>query len=292
VRNLNEENITQAVLARLVDMPENRLKTILVNLIQHLHAFARETKLTEAEWKEGIDFLTATGHKCSETRQEFILLSDTLGLSQLVVAQNHQRSDSATEQTVFGPFHVPGAPVLPPHGADITNGAVGEPCFVSARVMAAGGAPLAGATVDVWQADAEGNYDVQDPEWARENMSLRARFLTDESGTLSIRTVFPKSYPIPTDGTVGLMLEAMHRHPMRPAHIHFMVQKPGYDTLITHVFADGDEYLDSDVVFGVRSSCIGQYMRHSPGAAPDGTTSKEPFYTMDCDLVLEPLAAS
>jgi hydroxyquinol 1,2-dioxygenase len=291
MRNLNQDNITQAFLARLVDMPENRLKTILVNLVQHLHQFARETKLTEEEWMQGIEFLTATGHKCNETRQEFILLSDTLGLSQLVVAQNHQRSSNATEQTVFGPFHVPGAPTLPPHGADITNGAVGEPCFVSARVLAADGTPLAGATVDCWQADADGFYDVQDTEWAKDNMSLRATFVTDASGDLSMRTVLPKSYPIPTDGTVGQMLEATHRSPMRPAHIHFMVQKPGYDTLVTHIFVEGDEYLDSDVVFGVRSSCVGQYIKHPPGTAPDGTKVNDAFYTMRCDLVLEPLAA-
>nr|AAC43338.1 hydroxyquinol 1,2-dioxygenase [Burkholderia cepacia] len=292
MRNLNQDNITQAFLARLVNMPDNRLKTILVNLVQHLHTFARETKLTEEEWKQGIDFLTATGHKCNETRQEFILLSDTLGLSQLVVAQNHQRSSGATEQTVFGPFHVPGCADSAPHGADITNGAVGEPCFVSVRVLAANGTPLAAATVDCWQADSEGFYDVQDSEWAQDNMSLRARFVTDESGDLSMRTVLPKSYPIPTDGTVGQMLEATHRSPMRPAHIHFMVQKPGYDTLVTHIFAEGDEYLDSDAVFGVRSSCIREYVKHAPGIAPDGTKMNEPFYTMQCDLVLEPLAAA
>lgn len=292
MRNLNEENITQAVLARLVDMPDNRLKTIYVNLIQHLHAFARETRLTEQEWKQGIDFLTATGHLCTDTRQEFILLSDAVGLSQLVVAQNHQRSKLATEQTVFGPFHIPGAPDLPPHGSDIANGAVGDPCFVSARVTTTSGEPIAGALVDVWQADADGHYDVQFSEWAPDNTSLRARFKTDENGTLSTRTVYPKSYPIPTDGTVGLMLEATHRHPMRPAHIHFMVKKPGFDTLVTHVFADGDEYLDSDVVFGVRSSCIGQYNRHEEGVAPDGSRMKTPFYTMHCDLVLDAVNAA
>ncbi|MGF6636650.1 intradiol ring-cleavage dioxygenase [Paraburkholderia sp. 35.1] len=292
MRNLNEDNITQAVLARLVDMPVSRLKSILVNLIQHLHAFARETKLTEEEWKQGIDFLTATGHKCTDTRQEFILLSDTLGLSQLVVAQNHRRSSTATEQTVFGPFHVPGAPELPPQGADISNGTAGEPCFITARVMSADGEPLAGANVDVWQADAEGFYDVQDSEWSDDNMALRARFVTDESGTLKFRTVNPKNYPIPTDGTVGQMLEAMHRHPMRPAHIHFMVQKPGYDTLVTHIFSDGDPYLDSDTVFGVRSTCIGRFLRHPPGTASDGTVMDEPFFTMNCDLVLDPIQQS
>jgi hydroxyquinol 1,2-dioxygenase len=287
--NLNEQNITQAVIARLAEMPDNRLKEIFVNLIQHLHAFARETKLTENEWKQGIDFLTETGHKCSDIRQEFILLSDTLGLSQLVVAQNHQRSSNATEQTVFGPFYVPGAPILPNHGADIANGAPGEPCFVSTSVKTSTGEPLAGVTVDVWQADAEGYYDVQGTEWSTDNMSLRARFVTDDSGTLSFSTIKPRHYPVPTDGTVGRMLEAMHRHPMRPAHIHFMAQKAGYDTLITHIFLDGDPYLDSDTVFGVRSTCIGQFSQHPPGTAPDGTTMSVPFHTMTCELLLDPV---
>ncbi|OAJ52492.1 hydroxyquinol 1,2-dioxygenase [Paraburkholderia ginsengiterrae] len=287
MRDLNEGNITQAVLSSLANMPEGRLRTIIVKLIQHLHAFAQETGLTEEEWKYGIDFLTETGHKCTETRQEFILLSDTLGLSQLVVAQSHRRPDSATEQTVFGPFHVPGAPEVPPHGADITNGAAGEPCFVFARVSTTGGEPIADALVDVWQADSDGYYDVQFAGWDLENASLRARLRTDDKGTLSVRTVYPRSYPIPTDGTVGLMLEAMHRHPMRPAHIHFMVQKPGFDTLVTHVFSDTDEYLDSDVVFGVRSSCIAQFLRHKAGIAPDGTTVNTAFYTMHCNLVLD-----
>jgi hydroxyquinol 1,2-dioxygenase len=288
MRNLNEENITQAVIARLADMPDSRLKGIFINLIQHLHAFARETGLTEEEWKRGMDFLTETGHKCSDIRHEFILLSDTLGLSQLVVAQNHQRSSKATEQTVFGPFYVPGSPELPSHGGDISGNAAGEPCFVSTTVKTATGEPLAGVTVDVWQADAEGFYDVQDPQWSDENMSLRARLVTDENGTLTFRTVKPRHYPVPTDGTVGQMLEAMHRHPMRPAHIHFMAQKDGFDTLITHIFLEGDPYLDSDTVFGVRSTCIGEFVQQEPGKAPDGTVMSVPFHTMKCELLLDP----
>jgi hydroxyquinol 1,2-dioxygenase len=289
MRNLNEENITQAVIARLSEMPDNRLKQIFVNLIQHLHAFARETGLTEEEWKKGVDFLTETGHTCTDIRQEFILLSDTLGLSQLVVAQNHQRSSKATEQTVFGPFYVPGAPALPTHGANIANHAPGEPCFVSTSVKTASGEPLAGVTVDVWQADTEGYYDVQSSEWSADNMSLRARFVTDESGLLTFRTVKPRYYPVPTDGTVGRMLEAMHRHPMRPAHIHFMAQKEGYDALITHIFLEGDPYLDSDTVFGVRSTCIGEFLHHPSGTAPDGTVMTVPFHTMACELLLDPV---
>jgi hydroxyquinol 1,2-dioxygenase len=286
MRNLNEENITQAVLAQLVDMPDGRLKGILSSLIEHLHAFARETGLTESEWKQGIDFLTATGQMCTDTRQEFILLSDTLGLSQLIVAQNNRRATSATEQTVFGPFHVEDAPILQSR-ADIANGASGEPCFVTAQVVSGNGEPLSGAMVDVWQADAEGFYDVQGDDWAPDDMALRARFITDAAGRLTFRSVRPKGYPIPTDGTVGVMLDAMNRHPMRPAHIHFMVKKPGFDTLVTHIFADNDPYLDSDAVFGVLSSCLGEFREHAPGLAPDGSAMDQAFFTMDCRLVVE-----
>lgn len=287
MRNLNEHNITEAVLDRLANMPNNRLKEILVSGIKHLHSFAREADLTEAEWKLGIDFLTATGLMCTDTRQEFILLSDTLGLSQLVVALNHRRSNNTTEQTVFGPFYVDGAPMLPTHGADISNDVPGEPCFVTAHVLTASGEPLDDAIVDVWQADPEGIYDVQHDDWSPDNMALRARFRTDATGRLIFRTVRPKGYPIPTDGTVGTMLKATHRHPMRPAHIHFMVQKPGFDTLVTHIFADNDPYLDSDAVFGVLSSCIASFDQHGPGHAPDGTVMDQPFVTMDCRLVIE-----
>lgn len=282
--NLNEHNITQAVLEQIANTPDPRLKRIMTSLIEHLHAFARDVGLTEEEWLKGIQFLTATGRKCDDVRQEFILLSDTLGLSQLVVAQSHSRPAGTTEQTVFGPFHVPGAPKLS-HGADIANGAKGEPCYVSARVVA-DGTPVTGATVNVWHADAEGFYDVQDPKWTPEDMKLRAIFETDTDGRLNFWTVMPKAYPIPTDGPVGGMLEATKRHPMRPAHIHFMIAKTGYDSLITHVYVDGDKWLDSDAVFGVRSSCLGNYVCCQPGRAPDGRTLEKPFYVLNHEFSL------
>lgn len=285
--NLNEFTITDAVLKSFSATPSPRLRDILELLVKHLHDFARESKLTEEEWMEGIKFLTATGLKCNDVRQEFILLSDCFGLSQLVVAQNHSRPQEVTEQTVFGPFHIPGAPPLQ-QGDDMSMGRKGHPCFVQGRVMA-GGAPVANATIDAWQADGEGFYDVQDEKWSANEMALRAIFRTDAEGRFAFKTVLPASYPIPTDGPVGELLRATARHPMRPAHIHFMVVAPGHETLVTQMYVEGDPYLESDAVFGVRSSCIGQYIRHDKGVAPDGTRVNEPFYTMSKDFVLNPV---
>jgi len=287
MRNLNEHNITDAVVDRFKDTPNPRLKEIMNALVRHLHAFARETSLTEAEWMEGIKFLTATGQKCDDVRQEFILLSDTLGLSQLVVAQNHSRPVEATEQTVFGPFHIENPPAKK-DGDDIALGAPGEPCLCVTTVVDQAGKPVPNAVVDVWQADAAGFYDVQDPTWNRDKMRLRAVFTADAKGELKFWTIKPAAYPIPTDGPVGAMLTATKRHAMRPGHIHFAVNKPGYDPLITHVFIDNDEYLDSDAVFGVRSSCIGNYVRHEAGVAPDGKKMSAPYHTLNYKFVLAP----
>ena len=286
MRNIDEHTITAAVLESMAGSQDARLKQVLSALVRHLHDFAREVRLTEAEWMAGIEFLTATGQKCDDKRQEFILLSDTLGLSILTVAQNHPTSPQATEATVFGPFHVQGAPHFA-LGDDISGGAKGEPLFVQATVRGPDGAPVADAEGDVWQADADGLYDVQRPELA--GAQARGVLRTDAEGNLRFRSVLPVAYPIPTDGPVGRMLGATGRHPWRPAHVHFMIQAPGYQTLITHVFRDGDEYLDSDAVFGVRSSLIGDFQRHEPGRAPDGNAHLAPFYTLNFDFVLEPV---
>ncbi|MEJ8815074.1 intradiol ring-cleavage dioxygenase [Variovorax ureilyticus] len=288
MRNINEDTITAAVLDRMGECPNPRLKEIMSALVRHMHDFAREVKLTEAEWAEGIEFLTATGQKCTDKRQEFILLSDTLGLSMLTVAMNHAKSAQATEATVFGPFHVPGAPQLA-LGDDISGGAKGEPLFVDATVRGRDGEPVANAQVDVWEADAEGFYDVQRADLERPQG--RAVFRTDGDGRLYFRGVMPVAYPIPTDGPVGTMLKATKRHPWRPAHVHFMIQAPGYETLITHVFRGDDPYLDSDAVFGVRSSLIGNFESHPEGVAPDGSVQARPFHTLAFDFVLEPSPA-
>ena len=286
MRNITEHNITEAVLGRLANCESPRLKEILGLLVKHLHDFVREARLSEAEWMQGIEFLTATGQMCSDKRQEFILLSDTLGVSMLTVAQNNAKPPAATEATVFGPFHIHGAPNAEP-GADITGGASGEPLFVRGSVKALDGSPLANAVVDVWQADDQGMYDVQ--YQGSDALRARAVMRADTQGRFWFRTVLPVAYPVPTDGPVGRMLLASGRHPWRPAHVHFMIAAPGYETLITHVFRDHDAYLDSDVVFGVRSSLIGDYVEHPPGPAPDGSTLDRPFYTLDFDFVLNPV---
>ncbi len=288
-RNLDENTVTDAVIEQLANTPDPRMKQIMTALVRHLHDFAREVNLTEDEWFRGVDFLTRTGHMCSDTRQEFILLSDTLGLSQLVVAQNHRRAPEATEQTVFGPFHIEGAKPQP-DGANIAVDMPGDPLFVRARVTGVDGQPVAHAAVDVWHADAEGLYDLQDASWSPETMKLRGVFATDADGRFSFRTIQPCAYAVPTDGPVGEMLRATGRVAMRPAHVHFRVQAPGYDTLITHVFVDGDEWLERDAVFGVRNSCVADFVRHEPGETmPDGSVASEPFFTLDYTFRLQPL---
>ena len=285
MRNLDETTITQAVLARHANIPNERLQRVITSLVQHLHAFAREIHLTEAEWATGIEFLTAVGRTCSATRQEFILLSDTLGLSTLVTAQNHRKPIGCTEATVFGPFHVEGAPERP-LGADVANGAEGEPCLVRGCVRGFAGEPIAGAAIEVWQADAKGLYDIQYDEL--DEHRARATLRSAQDGSYHFRSIVATSYPIPHDGPVGQLLEALNRHPWRPAHLHFRITAPGYETLVTHVFRDGDPYLDSDAVFGVRSSLVADWVRHPAGPTPEGDVLEIPFHTLDFDFVLNP----
>ena len=279
--NLDEETITQAVLTSHKNASDPRLKEIMNSLVTHLHSFAREIKLTETEWKIAIDFLTAVGQKCSETRQEFILLSDTLG-----TAQNHRHPAGYTEATVFGPFHVAGAPAFE-HGEDIAQGMAGEPCFVTGSIKTLNGTSVSDARIDVWQADAEGFYDVQRPELSRPQG--RGVFRSDKEGGFNFKTILPECYPIPHDGPVGKMLEQLGRHPWRPAHLHFMIEAPGYQTLVTHVFRADDRYLDSDAVFGVRSSLVADWRKSSAAIGPDGITYEGEHYTLNFDFVLEPV---
>jgi len=265
VRDFDEFSITRSVIERFADTSDPRLKRIMRSLVQHLHEFIRDVDLTFEEWLSAVDFLTRTGQMCTQTRQEFILLSDTLGVSMLVDAVNHRSRDGATETTVLGPFFIEGAPRLA-NGADISGEAPGEPLYVKGAVLATNGRPISGAGIAVWQSDTEGYYDVQ----RSERLNLRAAFRADIMGEFAFWSILPKYYPIPTDGPVGEMLRATGRHPYRPAHVHFMISAVGYEPLITHVFVSGDQYLDSDAVFGVKNSLIRDFERHSPGDGPDG----------------------
>jgi len=281
--DMTEQKLVDAVLKKLESAKDPRFKEVMTSLIRHLHAFVRETELTEAEWFAGIQFLTATGQKCDGKRQEYILLSDTLGVSMLVDAINHRKPGGATETTVLGPFYVPGANNMP-MWADIAQEAPGEPAYVFGRVLDVGGKPIAGATIDVWQTDGEGFYDVQRP--GGNESYARGKFTTAVDGRYGFRTVKPVSYPVPTDGPVGKMLLGMGRHPYRPAHVHAIISAPGYEKVATHLFVRGDAYLDSDAVFGVKQSLVVDFKSQPAGPTPDGNKSAEPFCTAEYDFRL------
>jgi hydroxyquinol 1,2-dioxygenase len=287
VRNFDENTITDAVLERVAGAETPRMREISEAVVRHLHNMVREIRPTQEEWAFAIDFLTRTGHMCTDKRQEFILLSDTLGVSMLVDAINHGHGEGITESTVLGPFYVEGPPE-PPHGANISPGMAGQPMIVTGTVRTPDGTPIAGAIVDVWHSDDDGYYDVQKAADEAPGTAMRARFRSDEDGRFHFWSITPAYYPIPHDGTVGDMLKAQGRHPWRPAHVHFMIEAPGYDKLVTHVFMAGDPYLDSDAVFGVKDSLIREFVEHPAGQAPDGTSVAEPYRHLHYDFGLTP----
>ncbi|MFB9126073.1 hydroxyquinol 1,2-dioxygenase [Paraburkholderia dipogonis] len=274
MRNLDQNTITEAVLARHVNTLNPRLKQIMTSLVKHLHDFARDVELTEGEWFQGVEFLTRCGHITDDKRQEFVLLSDVLGLSMLTVAMNNDKPNGCTEATVFGPFHVEGAPHYE-LGADISNGARGIPCLVRGTVRGVNGEPVANAMLDVWQSDEDGLYDVQHADI--DHAQGRGILHTDNEGRYWFKSILAVPYAIPHDGPVGKMLDATGRHPWRPAHLHFMIKASGYETLTTHVFRSDDQYLDSDAVFGVRESLIAAWKPQSDGS-----------YLVGYDFVLNP----
>jgi len=257
----SEENSAEVVNARMGADINPRFREVMGALIRHLHGFAKEVRLTQQEWEAAIDFLTHTGKMCSPERQEFILLSDTLGLSMLVDTINNRRSAQATENTVLGPFHVAGAPIRE-MGAQIALDGKGESCLFEGRVLDEQGSPVAGARIDVWCDNPDGFYDVQQPG-IQPQWNNRGVFMTGADGKYSFVGIKPVSYSVPDDGPVGMMVEALGRHPYRPAHMHFMIAAPGFQKLVTHTFVGDDKYLGSDVVFGVKQTLVVPYERLS-----------------------------
>lgn len=253
----SEENSEQAVNARMGANINPRLAQIMSSLVKHLHDFTKEVELTPDEWLYAIEFLTATGKICSAERQEFILLSDTLGLSMLVDAINNRRPESATENTVLGPFYVEGAPIRA-MGDNISLDGKGESCCFIGKVLDLEGNPIDKACLDVWSDNAEGFYDVQQPQ-LQPKWNNRGRFITGPDGSYRFIGIKPVSYPIPDDGPVGKMLAALGRHPYRPAHMHFKVYAPGYNEIITHTFVGNDYYIGDDAVFGVKQTLVAPY---------------------------------
>ena len=284
----SEDKHTKAVLERFEDIPDPRLREVMQSAIKHLHAFVSEVRPSGAEWFEAIKFLTAIGQKCDDKRQEFILLSDVLGLSMMVVALNHKTQPGATEATVLGPFFAHGAPELD-YGADLRAGATmkGEDSFITGRILSVDGQAIPNATLDIWQAKADGIYDVQ---VADAQFELRGRVKANARGEYAFKTYKPKFYGVPTDGPVGELLRAMGRHPMRPAHMHAIVSAPGYQQVITHVFVEGDPYLESDAVFAVKDSLVGQYRKIDSAEEARRLGMPNPFLKLEWDFRLAPEA--
>lgn len=284
MRNFDEKSITDAVVDRFSDTPDPRIKQVCTSLVKHLHDFVRDVRPSEEEWAYAIDFLTRTGKICDGNRQEFILLSDTLGVSMLVDAVNNPTKGAVTPSTVLGPFYVQNPPKFP-LGANIAGEMRGMPAYVSGSVRSEDGSPLGNAVIDVWHSDDDGFYDVQQMEKLG-GAAGRGRFHADSEGKFWFWSIKPTCYPVPTDGPVGEMLNAQGRHPWRPAHLHFMIEAPGHRRLVTHIFDRADKYLDSDAVFGVKDELVRDYVEHPAGVAPDGSRREHPFATIAYDFVL------
>ena len=264
--NATLDSLTEQVVASFDKTPDPRVRELMQDLVRTLHAYAIRNDLTESEWSTAIDFLTRAGHITDDRRQEFILLSDTLGVSSVVDVLTNSRTPDTTPSAVLGPFYVDGPPAVE-HGADLAVGLPGTPLWVDATVLDTAGSPVADAVVDVWQSNEDGFYDVQLPEL--DGPVLRARFRTDADGRVVFWSILPAAYPIPADGPVGQMLEAVGRHPFRAPHLHFMIAAPGHRTLITQLFVRGGGYLDSDTVFGVKDDLVVDFAEQH-GPTPDG----------------------
>ncbi|GAA1714304.1 dioxygenase [Streptomyces yatensis] len=288
MRDLTSDTITEAMISTMRDTEDPRVAKILESLVRHLHDFVRDVDLTEEEWARGIDFLTRTGQKCTSTRQEFILLSDVLGITMLVDALSNQRPTEATQNSVLGPFFREDRP-RHADAADISGGLPGTPLFFEGRVVDRAGAPVEGAAVDVWHSDADGHYDVDVP--GQVDPAMRALFRTDESGHFGFRSIRPSSYPIPGDGPVGELMSATGRSLMRPAHVHLLIEAPGFQRVTTMLFPSDDPYLDADPVFGVKESLVESYDTYAADAGPCSELTDEPYTLLRHTFVLEPRTA-
>jgi hydroxyquinol 1,2-dioxygenase len=287
---ITEENLTDIATDRWSNIPDPRLREVMTSLVKHLHAFVRDIEPTQPEWMAAIEFLTKTGHLCTGKRQEFILMSDVLGVSMLVDAINNRLASKATPSTVEGPFHIAGAPELP-HAGNMAKGAPGIPCFVTGKVRDLDGKPIAGAVLDLWQTDGEGLYEVQrDNADSKRDVNeawMRGKFRSQGDGSYALRTVAPIGYTIPMDGTIGELMKKTKISHMRPAHIHFAITAPGYHGVVTHLFQKGDQYIETDVVYGVKEPLIVEFTKKSGGKTPTGETLNEPFYEVHYDFVLQ-----
>jgi hydroxyquinol 1,2-dioxygenase len=285
VQLVTEDNITGLAVERWATALDPRTAEVMTALVRHLHDFAREVRLTEAEWMAAVHWLTRTGRISNEKREEFILASDVLGLSMLVVQMNHRLDEKATPATVLGPFHIEGSPEFA-FGGDMSDGVPGTPLYVHGTVRDLAGRPVGGAVLDVWQADTEGAYESQVPDV--DEARLRAKYTTREDGSYCIRTIAPRGYTIPMDGPVGELIARTAISHFRPAHVHFLINVPGFEPLITHLFPEGAEYLDSDVVFGTKQELVVSFEPRQPGPTPEGGSIDQPWLEARYDFVLQP----
>ena len=282
---VTEDNISELAVERWATAKDPRMAELMTAFVRHLHDFAREVRLTEAEWMAAMQWLTAAGQISNEKREEFILASDVLGLSMLVVQMNHRLDPQATPATVLGPFHIDGSPEFD-YAGDMSDGLPGTPLYLHGTVRDLAGNPVAGGVLDVWQADTDGAYEVQIPDV--DEARLRAKYTTREDGSYCVRTIAPKGYTIPMDGPVGDLISRTAISHFRPAHVHFLINVPGYEPLITHLFQEGAEYLDSDVVFGTKQELVVTFESREPGPTPDGGSIDQPWLEARYDFVLQP----
>jgi hydroxyquinol 1,2-dioxygenase len=283
--NITEQTITEVVQRTFDTSTDERFRELFDGLVRHLHDFAREVRLTGEEWFTAMDFIERLGKISSPTRQEVVLLSDILGLSVLLDKINHEGGSSATDSALLGPFYVDGRPTAA-NGADISGGVAGTPMFVTGRVVDEQGRPVSGAKVDTWHSDGVGFYDVQQTEKLHGEFAMRALLTTDDDGRFWYRSITPRYYPVPTDGPCGEILRAANRPIMRPQHVHFWFNAPGYQPLITQLFLRDDPYIGRDAVFADVDSLQADFVRHQPGTTADGTTVDEEFVTLDWTFVL------